>query len=156
MKLYIRQKVFSWGDRFTVKDAAGVDRYTVEGEVFTFGKKLHVYDMHGREVAYVEQRIMSILPSYRVFVGEREIAQVSRQLTFFIARYYVAGLNWQVVGEVWEHEFSVTRGDLPVATIRKAWMTWGDSYELEIFDSADELPALATVLAIDATIENSN
>ena len=45
MKLYIKQKVFSWGDKFTVKDEAGRDRYYVEGEVFTFGRKLHVYDM---------------------------------------------------------------------------------------------------------------
>ena len=42
MKLYIRQKVFSWGDRFTVKDAAGEDRYAVQGEAFSLGKKLHV------------------------------------------------------------------------------------------------------------------
>ncbi len=27
MKLYIKQKVFSWGDKFTVKDEAGRDRY---------------------------------------------------------------------------------------------------------------------------------
>ena len=44
MKLYIKQKVFSWGDKFTVKDEAGRDRYYVEGEIFTFGRKLHVYE----------------------------------------------------------------------------------------------------------------
>ena len=40
MKLYIKQKVFSWGDKFTVKDETGRDRYYVEGEIFTFGRKL--------------------------------------------------------------------------------------------------------------------
>ena len=49
MKLYIKQKVFSWGDKFTVKDASGEDRYYVEGEVFSWGKKLHVYDEYNRE-----------------------------------------------------------------------------------------------------------
>lgn len=44
MKLYIKQKVFSWGDKFTVKDVNGEDRYFVEGEIFSWGKKLHVYD----------------------------------------------------------------------------------------------------------------
>lgn len=42
MKLYIKQKVFSCGDKFTVKDEAGHDRYYVEGEIFTCGKKLHL------------------------------------------------------------------------------------------------------------------
>ena len=41
MKLYIKQKVFSWGDKFTVKDVNGEDRYFVEGEIFSWGKKLH-------------------------------------------------------------------------------------------------------------------
>ena len=35
MKLYIKEKVFSWGDKFTVKDAYGEDKYIVEGEVFS-------------------------------------------------------------------------------------------------------------------------
>ena len=43
MKLYIKQKVFSWGDKFTVKDEAGRDSYYVEGEIFTFGRKLHMH-----------------------------------------------------------------------------------------------------------------
>ena len=52
MKLYIRQKVFSWTDRFTVRDGDGRDRYTVEGELFSWGKKLHVFDASGREHDY--------------------------------------------------------------------------------------------------------
>ena len=43
MKLYIKQKVFSWGDKFRVYDENYNDRYYVEGEVLSFGKKLHLY-----------------------------------------------------------------------------------------------------------------
>lgn len=38
MKRYIKQKVLSWTDHFTVKDEQGNDRYTVEGEIFSLGK----------------------------------------------------------------------------------------------------------------------
>lgn len=38
MMLYIKQKVFSCADRFTVKDETGVDRYYVEGEFLSLGK----------------------------------------------------------------------------------------------------------------------
>ncbi len=54
MKLYIRQRVFSWVDRFTVKDEAGQDQYSVEGEFFSFGKKLHVCNMDGMEAAFIQ------------------------------------------------------------------------------------------------------
>lgn len=41
MKLYIKQKVFSIGAKFHITDENGENRYRVEGEVFTLGKKLH-------------------------------------------------------------------------------------------------------------------
>ena len=74
MKLYIKQKVFSWGDKFTVKDVNGEDRYFVEGEIFSWGKKLHVYDMCGNEVAFIQQKLFSFLPRYFVYVGDAHIA----------------------------------------------------------------------------------
>ena len=47
MSLYIKQHIFSWGDQFSVYDESGNEKYFVEGEVFSFGKKLHLYDMQG-------------------------------------------------------------------------------------------------------------
>lgn len=44
MRLYIKQRAFSWTDKFSIKDEYGEDRYYVEGEFLSFGKKLHVYD----------------------------------------------------------------------------------------------------------------
>lgn len=50
MKLYIKQKAFSFREKFFVKDEYECDRYYIEGEVFTLGSKLHVYDLSGNEV----------------------------------------------------------------------------------------------------------
>ena len=41
----------------------------------------------------------------------------------------------------------------PIVTITKEWMTWGDSYELDIANPADEIIALAVVLTIDCVQE---
>ena len=35
----------------------------------------------------------------------------------------------------------------------KEWMTWGDSYELDIVNPSDEIVALAVVLTIDCVQE---
>ncbi len=50
-KLYIKQKVFSWKDKFSVFNELGEDVYRVEGEILSIGKKLHVNDLNDREVA---------------------------------------------------------------------------------------------------------
>lgn len=133
MKLYIKEKVFSWGDKFTIKDAYGEDKYIVEGEVFSWGKKLHVYDRNGREVAFIKQEVWSVL-----------------------ARYTIAGLGWEIDGSFMAHEYRITKVGRNIVTISKEWMTLGDSYELDISDPADEIVALAVVITIDCVTESNS
>ena len=153
MKLYIKEKVFSWGDKFTVKDECGRDKYFVEGEVFSWGKKLHVYDIHRREVAFIQQELFTFMPRYNVYVNGQQIAQVKKEFTFLFPRYSVLGLGWDCEGSFWEHNYQITRSGYPIVSIKKEWMTWGDSYELDIRNPADEIVALAVVLTIDCVVE---
>ena len=125
MKLYIKEKVFSWGDKFTVKDAYGEDKYIVEGEVFTF-------------------------------CGDRQIAEIKKEFTFLFPRYTIEGLGWEIDGSFMAHDYQITKRDRKIVTISKEWMTWGDSYELDIADPADELVALAVVIAIDCVTETAS
>jgi len=155
MKLYIKQKVFSWGDKFTVWDAEGNAKYAVEGEIFTWGKKLHVYDAAGREAAFIQQEVFSFLPRYYVFCGDRQIAEIKKEFTLFFPRYTVEGLDWEVEGSFMAHEYEITRNGQSVVSISKEWMTWGDSYELDIKNAADEIAALAVVLTIDCVTASS-
>ena len=156
MKLYIKQKVFSWGDRFTVKDANGDDRYFVEGEVFTWGKKLHVCDMSGNEVAFIQQKVFRFLPTYHVFVNGDQVAEIIKEFSFFKPYYTVRGPGWEATGRFLLHDYEITQGEFPVATIQKEWMTWGDCYELDIANPNHEVLALAVVLTIDCVIAQSN
>ena len=156
MKLYIREKVCSWGDKFTVKDQYGNDKYIVQGEVFSFGKKLHVYDMTGREVAFIKQEIWSLLPKYYVFCGGNQVAEIKKEFTFFFQKYSIAGLGWEINGSFLLHDYEITQGGRPIVRISKEWMTWGDSYELDILNPEDELVALAVVLTIDCVNESES
>ena len=156
MKLLIQEKVFSWNDRFTVRDEEGRDRYFVEGELFSWGKKLHVCTPDGQEVAYIEQKVFSFRPRYCVYANGERIGEVVREFTFFRPRYTVEGAGWDVEGEFWSHDYTVSRHGEPIVSIQKEWFTWGDCYALDIRDPADEIQALALVLAIDCAIEQDN
>ena len=156
MKLYIKQKVFSWGDKFTVKDASGRDRYYVEGEVFTFGKKLYVYDMNGQEVAFIKQEVWSWMPRYYVFCGDRQVAEIKKEFTFFFPQYSIEGLGWEINGSFLAHDYEITKNGHPIVSISKEWMTWGDSYELNIVNPKDEIVAWAVVLTIDCVTESNS
>ena len=155
MKLYIKQKIFSWVDTFTVKDDAGADKYIVEGELFSWGKKLHIYNLDGREVAFIRQQVFSFLPRYHVFCNEEEIAEIVKEFSFIFPRYSVEGLGWEIEGKIMAHDYQILKGGHPIVAITKEWMTWGDTYELNISDSSDEIIALAVVLAIDCATASS-
>lgn len=153
MKLYIKEKVFSWGDKFSVKDEYGNDKYFVQGEVFSLGKKLHIYDTVGREVAFIKQEIWSFLPRFYVFCDERQVAEIKKEFTFLFPKYSIQGLGWEIEGKLMAHDYEIIKNGYSIASISKEWMTWGDSYELNINNPNDEIVALAVVLAIDCVME---
>ena len=156
MKLYMKQKVFSFADRFYIKDEEGRDRYYVEGELFSWGKKLHVYDESGQEAAFIQQKVWSFLPRFYVYIDGEEVAEIVKELTFFKPSYSIEGLNWSVSGDFWDHEYEIYEGNDFVVSISKEWFTWGDSYVIDIADHVDARYALAVVLAIDAVIAQAN
>lgn len=156
MKLYIKQKVFSIGAKFSVKDEAGNDRYFVEGEILTLGRKLHIYDINNNEVAFVRQKLLTFMPKFTVEVGGEEVAEIVKQLTLFKPKYYVDGLGWDVDGDLFSHDYVITSGNEEIVSIHRAWMSWGDTYELDISDDTDEITALAVVLAIDTVLDSAN
>lgn len=150
MKLYIKQKVFSWKDKFKVFDSHGNERYYVEGELFSFGKKLHVFDINGNEVAFISQKVLSFLPKYYVYIGGTQVAEIVKQFTFFRQKYTIEGLGWEINGDFFDHNYNISKNSRNIVTINKQWMTWGDSYELDIEN--DEIVALSVVLAIDCVL----
>ena len=153
MKLYMKQKVFSWADTFTVKDQLGEDKYSIKGEVFSWGKKLHVYDRMDREVAFIRQKLWTFMPRYMVSVNGTDVAEIVKEFTFLRPKYSIIGPGWEVDGSFWEHDYEVTENGRPIVSIRKEWMTWGDTYELDIADTGNEVMALAVVLAIDCVLD---
>ena len=156
MKLYMKEKVFSWNERFTIKDENGWDKYFVEGEFLSLGKKLHLLNINGEEVAFIQQRLLTLMPRFSVSVAGREIAEIRKEFTFFFQRYIIDGLGWEVDGSVWEHRYEIRKNRRLIVRIDKEWFTWGDSYVLEIADPADEILALAVVLTIDCVAEAGN
>lgn len=155
MNLYLKQKVFSWGDKFTVFDENGNDIFYVQGEVFTFGKKLHILDVNGGELCFINQRLFTFLPRFCISRNGYDIAEVVKRFTLFYQKYDVESFGWSVEGDFFEHEYSISSQDGVITAVSKKWFTWGDAYEINIAEGIDCVNVLAVVLIIDACIEIS-
>ena len=156
MKLFMKQKVFSFRDRFTIKNEHGEDKYYIEGEILSLGKKLRIYDMSGNELAFVRERLLAFMPKFTVEINGREVAEIVKRFTFLRPRYYVDGIGWDVNGDFFSHNYDITDGNQIIVSIHKVFMAWGDTFELDIQNDNDEIIALAVVLAIDAVMDAAN
>ena len=154
MKLYIKEKVFSWYDQFSVTNIWGEERYYVEGELFSLGKKLHIMYPDGTEAATIHQKPWSFLPKYDIYVNGCRITQVVKQFSLLHPRYSIEGLGWEITGDFLTHNYAINSAGKTIASIQKEWMSWGDSYELDIADGNSELVALAVILIIDCIVES--
>lgn len=150
MKLYMKQKALSWNDRFFIKDEDGVDVYYAEGVFLTWAKKLNITDKDGNPVAYIHQKLASLNPCYIIEVNGKEVCSLFKKVSLLSPNYRVTGLPWVVTGNISEHEYSITEeGGRSIMRMRKHFLTWGDSYELDIADQNDALACLCITIAID-------
>jgi len=151
MKLYIQQKVFSLNDKFNVFDENENVVFKCESELLSLGKKLYVYDVNGNELAFIRQELLAFLPKYTIEKNGMEEAIVKKRFTFLEPLYDVVGYGWTVKGDLFGHDYSIyDMADNEIATISKAWLSWGDYYEIDYSDHADPSKVLCVVLIIDA------
>ncbi len=156
MKLYIKQKVFSLGERFTVKDEYGNDRYFIDGEFFSIPKRFHIYHANGKHLLYLQAKLFSFLPTYEIFRNQTVAASITKEFSFFHPRYRIDGSPFSVEGDIFDHEYSILRDGTPCAQISKEWFTWGDSYMLNNFGNEDEEMLLAILIVIDFVLSQNN
>lgn len=81
-QLYIKQKVFSLSEKFTVKDQEENDAYYVEGSFMQIPKTYTVTNTAREEVAHITKKTFSFLPKFFVEVGGREVLMIKKNLPF--------------------------------------------------------------------------
>ena len=147
--LYVKQKVFSIGEKFTVTDGAGTVRYFVQGSFVRIPKSFSITSPDGTEVARVAHEPFALLPRFTVDVGGTRQMTIRKQWSVFKPRYAIDAPGLQVDGDWWNLNFTVTRQGEQVARIHQELFTWGDTYEIDVNDEALEVLMLALVVAVD-------
>ena len=150
MKLLFKQRLFSWFDSYDIYNEAGETVYTVKGQL-ALGHCLKIYDARGNEVGTVRERILSFLPKFEMYIGDRYIGCIRKEFTFFRPKFTVDCSGWQVDGDWFEWDYQILDGSgRIVAGVSKELFNWTDTYMIDVENPKDALSALMLVLAIDA------
>jgi len=157
MRYKMQQKLWSFGNNFTIQDDRGNDVFQVSGKVFSFGDKLSFQDMSGKDLAYIEQKVFSLTKTYELYRGSKLFAQVQKEWTFFKDKYTidVPGPNdYEVTGSFFDQEYTFRRSGRDVARASKAFFSWSDTYGIDIVDGEDDITILATAVIIDLVCDS--
>jgi uncharacterized protein YxjI len=149
----IRERFFRLGQDSDITDDTGRPVLHVDGKVLTLHDRLVLRDPEGNEVAQVHRKLVSLRPSYKVTVGGQEAAEVRKHLfTPFGDRFTIdvpGPDDLEMRGNLFDHEFTIQRGDQTVATVSKRWFSMRDTYAVDVAAGEDHLLILASVLALD-------
>src|SRR6476619_3690276 len=115
MRYVMKQKLFAFGDDFTIQDESGRDAYFVDGKALSIGDKLSFQDMKGNELAFIKQKLFAWGKTYEIYRSGSLAAVVKKELfTFFKCRFTVdvpGPDDLEATGDFLDHEYAFSRGD---------------------------------------------
>jgi len=153
MTYVMKQKLFSWGDDFVIKDETGQDRFFVDGKAFSLGNQLSFQDSSGTPLAYISQRLLSWGPTYEISRSGQLLATVHKELfTFFNCTFTIEGEganHLHAEGNFTDHDYVFTRDEQQVAQVSKQWFALSDTYGVQIAPGQDDVLILACTVVID-------
>jgi uncharacterized protein YxjI len=157
--LYIKQKVFSFIDRYKVYDEGQNLQYEAKGKFFTLTSQKDLYRVGEQtKIFTIKQKILTFVPTYYLFdADDKEVAKLAQQLFVFFGTKYqlvVKDKKYAIEGDLFSHQYDIKDEDGLVVSIRKKWISWGDTYEVSILDSFDEGLAISIVLMIDDALKD--
>ncbi len=158
MRLYIKQKVFSIGDKYNVYDEFGNLFFNVRSEVFTIGYKFHLLDLQGNELFYIRRRITLFRARYEIYRGHQLCAEIQQEFRLLGAKMNISSAygNYTIEGNLWGRMFQIYRDGMLVGSVGKKFLSWSDTYELYIANHQDIAFFTALVIAIDNCLHNEN
>ena len=158
MRYTIKQKVISLKETFHVTDEEGAELYEVSGKMISIGHKLTIRDMEGNEVAYIHQKVLSLTPKYFIEIAGQDEMELRSHITLLRPHYTLETPegDWDIRGDFIGHEYEMKRDGEAVAAVTQKYLTWGDTYVLDVENENDALAALCTMIVIDCVISDTN
>lgn len=145
----IKQKFWSLGGKFTIKDDLGMPAYEVTGSFLEIPKTFTVSDNSGQTVSRIEKKFFTFLPQFTVRLSNGQSFVLKKEFTWFKPRYSLSGLNMTVQGDWWDMNFTLSQNGRKIAEIKQSWLAMTSTYQVTVLDDAYADLVISLVVAID-------
>ena len=148
MKLIIKQKIISWFDSYNVYDENDNVVYVVKGKL-AWGHKFVIFDASGKELGCINEKIISLLPTFEIYKGKEKIGLIKQKLTLWKPKYTFDLDEYEIDGDFWGLNYKIKKSGNEIASINKKFFSITDTYTINS-SKEEAFNVLLIVVAIDA------
>lgn len=154
LKYYMKQKVLSIRDKYSIYDAYENPVYNVVGKLT--GLSFSVQNADGDELLSIKKKLVAVMPEYTLMEGKKEVGHIKKKMKLTRAEIAgkVNGKELTIKGDMMGYAFNIMMDGVAVGNVDTERLTWGDCYSIEVLDP--ELKDLIVAIAIicDNTLKN--
>jgi uncharacterized protein YxjI len=156
----MRQRIFALGQDFDIKNTSGQPVFKIHGKVRIIKEALSFYDMQGKLIYKLDERLIRIRESFDILKSDGSLAAKVHNAIFdpLRERFTIeipGGENMLTVGKVIWAQYDIQRAGKLVARISKQFSWIGrDQYVVDILPGEDDCLVLAVTVVIDMMVSN--
>lgn len=119
---------------------------------------MHIFDVNGKEVATVKEKLFSMRPSAIVEanpvdivfeINGKKIGKMNSKWSIGKRKFNLDFNDWNVEGSFVGWKYKILSGENTIADISMKLLYWGDTYVVSYDETQNPLLVLMIVLAID-------
>ncbi len=156
---YLKQKVFSFTDKYKVYDEKQNVVYHCEGRLLSFSHRMDLFETATNKPLFtIKRQVFSFLPVYHLSTPDgREVATVRKRFTLLKQKLDIDSSfgQYTIEGDFFAHDFTIASETANVVEFRKKWLSWGDSYEIVVHAEQNVEFFVALVVMIDDCLHDN-
>ena len=149
----MREKMLAIGDDFWIENGAGDRVYKIDGKALRVRDTLLFKDLDGNELLRIQERKLRVRDTMVIEHDGDTVATVRKALiTPLRERFKIelaGGGEYEVKGNIVDHEYHFERDGREVAEVSKRWFRVRDTYGVEVEPGENDVLVLAATVAID-------
>lgn len=152
MKVFIKNKLISWGGSSTVLNEQEQPIFNVKGKIFSPTKKKFMYDMNGKLLYIIRNKWWTFMSDkVLIYNADKErIACIKKNRFSWNLKYQIEDTidNMSIEGKFFSGKSNIMRNGQPVGVITRKFTIVNDAFTLEADES--DIPFLtALVIGFD-------
>lgn len=154
MRFVLKERIFSLRESYYIRTEEGNDFLEVTGRLISLRDKLTLRDRQGNVAATLTKHLIALRPTYTIARPGEPDATVKKDFINILREGFsvdmAGGLpDLRIQGDIFDHNYTMTREGVIVAEVAKKWISLRDSYVVDVTDGEDAVLLLACAIVVD-------